>query len=139
MNTDRFVHLVGTKMKEWRVECFGTRVRPRLVQDHERCLWTDEARDAMADQHIVLLEDFPKCSQDDAPLTVLAGKIYPMRRAVAIPCSQKGEDAYAIHRLAMVIRTTARIQRSSVRALRDGTPYVFVRGIVTPGDDGVHE
>ena len=38
--------------------------KPLLIQDHERALWTDEAREAMAENGVELVERYPKCSQD---------------------------------------------------------------------------
>ena len=34
------------------------------MQDHEKCLWCTEPRQALREQGITLLEDYPKCSQD---------------------------------------------------------------------------
>ena len=39
-----------------------------LVQDHEKCLWCDEPRQALREQGITLLEEYPKCSQDLNPI-----------------------------------------------------------------------
>ena len=35
-----------------------------LIQDHEKALWRTVARDAMKEQRITLLENYPKYSQD---------------------------------------------------------------------------
>ena len=42
----------------------GCRAKPILVQDHEKALWTDEARQALIGAGIELLESYPPCSQD---------------------------------------------------------------------------
>ena len=76
MNTDWYVWVIENKFSLWVDIAFQTKsiiskgAKAYLVQDHERCLWTDEARDAMEDQHIELLEDFPKCSQDLNPCEI---------------------------------------------------------------------
>ena len=49
---------------------FASSSKVFLVLDHEKCLWTDEAREALEDEGITLLEDFPKCSQDLNPIEV---------------------------------------------------------------------
>ena len=37
---------------------------PRLVQDHERCLWTEDSQRASADGGWSLIGDYPKTSPD---------------------------------------------------------------------------
>ena len=49
-------------------QTLGKKVTPFLVQDHEKALWTDEAREAMCNIGIQLLEAYPKCSQDLNPI-----------------------------------------------------------------------
>ena len=39
-----------------------------MLQDHEKALWTPEAREAMQEVGLELLENFPKCSQDLNPI-----------------------------------------------------------------------
>ena len=64
MNRSEYEKLIRTKFPGWIRSVFGKGVQPFLVQDHERCLWTHEPRQAMKDVGIQLLENFPKSSQD---------------------------------------------------------------------------
>ena len=63
MNRWRYAWIVNTMFPRWLQKAFGHQ-DVFLVQDHERCLWCEEPREAMREQGITLLEDFPKCSQD---------------------------------------------------------------------------
>ena len=62
MNTDRFVKLVSKQFTEWRKELFPAAIRPRLIQDHEKCLWAPASQAAIADAGFNLETCFPKCS-----------------------------------------------------------------------------
>ena len=42
----------------------GRKARAILIQDHEKALWTEEAREAIQEGGLELLERYPKCSQD---------------------------------------------------------------------------
>ena len=53
---------------------------------------------------LVLDYCFLKHAGDDAWLTLLVGKVYPSRALFAVPCEQKGPDAYATRRLAAFLR-----------------------------------
>lgn len=70
MNSEWYTWLIENKFREWLDMAFSRSTRVFLVQDHERCLWAEEPCDAMEDENIELLEDFPKCSQDLNPIEV---------------------------------------------------------------------
>ena len=73
MNTERYDWLVSNIFPLWLEGavrgCGSRRAKVYLVQDHEKCLWSEDARAAMEDENIELL-DFPKCSQDLNPIEV---------------------------------------------------------------------
>ena len=70
MNRWWYAWLIRTVFSRWLRKALGGAARPFLVQDHERCLWAAEPRQAMLDVGICLLENFPKCSQDLNPIEV---------------------------------------------------------------------
>ena len=64
MTGDRYQHLVETKFDAWRQECFGDKKPCHLVQDHEKCLWSQESLAKMVKAGCLLVTDFPKYSPD---------------------------------------------------------------------------
>ena len=64
-----------------------------LVQDHERALWTDVAREAMEEIGINLLENYPKCSQDLNPIET-AWREVRARLDVTMPSAMESRDAF---------------------------------------------
>ena len=70
MNAERYTWIIENKFREWLDAAHSRATRVFLVQDHERCLWSEEPLDAMEDENIHLLEEFPKCSQDLNPIEV---------------------------------------------------------------------
>ena len=64
MNRWCYEWIVNQKFPVWLSKATGARRNVFLVQDHERCLWAGEPRNAMHGNGIELLEDYPKCSQD---------------------------------------------------------------------------
>ena len=73
MNTEKYDWLISNVFPLWLDVAFKGRRRRRpkahLVQDHERCLWSDDVQAAIEEERINLL-DFPKCSQDLNPCEV---------------------------------------------------------------------
>ena len=63
MNQWWYTWLINTMFKRWLEKAFG-HADAFIVQDHERCLWCSEPRQAMQQQGLTLLENYPKCSQD---------------------------------------------------------------------------
>ena len=47
---------------------------------------------------------FPKDKNDANTSTVLAGRLYPTRRTLSIPCPRKGDDARTVARLSEWVR-----------------------------------
>ena len=68
MNRVWYAWIVAHFFGKWRDKIWGAKVKAYLVQDHEKCLWTPEPREEMAKRNIVLLENYPKCSQDLNPI-----------------------------------------------------------------------
>lgn len=66
MNAQVYASLIEAKFGEWLRTAFGRKAKRGtfLVQDHEKALWKAGPRDAMKEQGIILLEDYPKYSQD---------------------------------------------------------------------------
>ena len=65
----------------------------QLLQDHERCLWTGEARDAMDEAGLELLTRFPKCSQDLNPIED-AWREFKVRLADSQPATLETRDEF---------------------------------------------
>ena len=70
MNRWWYEWVVHKRFPGWIRQAFGKDAEKGafLVQDHEKCLWKQEPRDAMARNNIELLENYPKCSQDLNPI-----------------------------------------------------------------------
>jgi hypothetical protein len=64
MNSERYAWLVAAHFASWRAKCFGDERRAVLVQDHEQCLWTEEAQAAIHKAGFDLLTTHPKYSPD---------------------------------------------------------------------------
>jgi hypothetical protein len=70
MNTAWYTWLIEHKFRNWLDAAFARTTKVFLVQDHERCLWAEEPVDAMEDENIELLDNFPTSSQDLNPIEV---------------------------------------------------------------------
>ena len=70
MNQKWYKWVIEHKFTQWLPRAFGRRRAKKacLVQDHERCLWSNSSRDALRGASIKLLENYPKCSQDLNPI-----------------------------------------------------------------------
>ena len=64
MNGRRYLGLVESKFKEWRLECFSQGAPCALVQDHEKCLWQASNLAAMREAGCAVIQDFPKLPPD---------------------------------------------------------------------------
>jgi hypothetical protein len=64
MNSERYACFVAAHFASWRAQCFGDERRAVLVQDHEQCLWTEEAQAAIHKAGFDLLTTRPKYSPD---------------------------------------------------------------------------
>ena len=63
MNRARFKQLVGSKFAKWRKDCVG-HWRVLLVQDHERCLWSDTSLAALSTAGCDVVKKHTKYSPD---------------------------------------------------------------------------
>ena len=73
MNRHLYAKIISQKFPAWLTKALGKKKVKQgafLLQDHEKCLWTHEAREAMETQGIELLFNFPKCSQDLNPIEI---------------------------------------------------------------------
>jgi hypothetical protein len=70
MNRWHYAWIIAHCFPRWICQAMGRKAKPLLIQDHERALWTDEARQAMQENGIELVESYPKCSQDLNPIEV---------------------------------------------------------------------
>ena len=68
MNRWWYEWIIAHKFPVWIRKAYGVKKPVFLVQDHERCLWTQEPRQAMQEASITLLQNYPKCSQDLNPI-----------------------------------------------------------------------
>ena len=68
MNTEIYTWLIEHKFRLWLDLAFARATKVFLVQDHEKCLWADEPVDALEDENIELLTNYPKSSQDLNPI-----------------------------------------------------------------------
>jgi transposase len=66
MNGCRYQAMINRYGKKWVRECHGGRLphSVTLIQDHERCLWTDGSLACLASSHLKPLEGYPACSPD---------------------------------------------------------------------------
>ena len=68
MNRTHYQRIIRNHFGRWLGDAFGADHGAFLLQDHERCPWTSDARSAMRSIGLSLLEGFPKCSQDLNPI-----------------------------------------------------------------------
>ena len=68
MNRWWYAWIVEHCFPRWIAKVLGEGAKAFLLQDHEKALWTDEARAAMKKVGVQLLENYPKCSQDLNPI-----------------------------------------------------------------------
>ena len=93
MNADWYTWVIENKFREWLDKAFSRSTRVYLVQDHERCLWAEEPVDALEDENIHLLTEFPKCSQDLNPIEV-AWREVKARLATTMPATAESRDVF---------------------------------------------
>ena len=94
MNRLRYQWVIAQKFPGWIKASFGVQKRGVfLVQDHERCLWCMVPREAMRDIGVVLLENYPKCSQDLNPLETVWRDLR-RRLSESQPATLEGRDEF---------------------------------------------
>ena len=96
MNRWWYAWLVATYFPRWIAKTLGDSVGEAfLVQDHEKCLWSAEPRQAMQDQEIVLLENYPKCSADLNPIDT-AWREVRARLAATEPKTWEDRESFVV-------------------------------------------
>ena len=95
MNRWWYAWVIEKKFPSWLRTALKSKARKGvyLVQDHERALWTQEPRQAMRDQGIELLENYPKCSQDLNPIET-AWREVRARLNVTMPTHHESRDQF---------------------------------------------
>jgi hypothetical protein len=101
MNRWIYQWVVQNKFPIWLGKALGRKASAFLVQDHERCLWTEEACQAIRSQGIKLLEKYPKCSQDLNPIET-AWRELRNRLATTEPARLEGRSEF-IRRLRQAV------------------------------------
>jgi len=105
MNMVWYKWIIEHKFKQWLRLALGRRRRAKkafLLQDHERCLWSDSSLDALADAGIAVLENYPKCSQDLNPIETVWREIRA-RLAVTEPTQFEVRDEFVKRLRAAVV------------------------------------
>ena len=105
MNMVWYKWIIEHKFKQWLRLALGRRRRAKkafLLQDHERCLWSDSSLDALADAGIAVLENYPKCSQDLNPIETVWREIRA-RLAVTEPIQFEVRDEFVKRLRAAVV------------------------------------
>ena len=94
MNRWNYEMLIEGFFETWLTKALG-HTDVFLVQDHERCLWCQEPREALRKAGITLLEEYPKCSQD---LNVIetAWREVKARLADTEPEEMETRDAFVV-------------------------------------------
>ena len=93
MNREWYTWVIENRFPQWLRKAFGRNHNAFLVQDHERCLWTEEPRAAMQDEGITLLTNYPKCSQDLNPIETAWREVRARLFATA-PTHMESRDAF---------------------------------------------
>ena len=82
MDTTLYVELIEDKFEDWCGDC------KYLVCDFERCIRSEEARDALEKINLKLVEGYPRCSQDfnaiENAWAILKGRLSNIRQTVII-------------------------------------------------------
>lgn len=99
----------------WARQVLGRRAKPFLIQDHERALWTDEAKDAIKAGGLQLVTSYPECSQD---LNVIetAWRELRARLADTEPVQMEDREAF-VKRLRSAVTWVNRNRRVHLRGL----------------------
>ena len=118
MNRWWYEWLINHKFPAWLRKAMGANRRAFLVQDHERCLWTEEPRSALRQQGILLLEHYPKCSQDLNAIE-LAWREVRARLAATEPTSMESRDTFIVHLRAAVAWVNMRRQAYLLKICTD--------------------
>ena len=104
MNMAWYKWIIEHKFTQWLPQALGRRRAKKafLVQDHEKSLWSDSSRDALADAGITVLENYPKCSQDLNPIETVWREIRA-RLAATEPVRMEVRDEFVKRLRAAVV------------------------------------
>lgn len=115
MDRWRYAWIIAHCFPRWIRQAMGRKAKPLLVQDHERALWTDEAREAMQENGVQLLERYPKCSQD---LNVIETAWRELRERIHATEPMRMEDRESfLKRLRLAVQWVNRNRRDYLRHL----------------------
>ena len=92
MTKKRYAWLVEHRMAKWSADAFRDDGAAFVVQDHERALWGEDAKTAMRDHGLRLLENYPKCSQDTACTNRVGGSTVPEATLFPSLCPTAGTE-----------------------------------------------
>ena len=101
MSHHRYSWIIQNRFPKWLAKACGKNRSAFLLQDHEKCLWSAEARSAMRQQCISLLENYPKRSQDLKPIETVWRELR-VRLAVTAPYRLEDRDSFIIRLRAAV-------------------------------------
>ena len=96
--------VIEHKFPIWIRKAFGKKKAKKgvfLVQDHKKCLWKDGPLQAMRDNGINLIKNYPKCSQDLNAIET-AWRELRARLYVTQPVCQETREAFIIRLRAAV-------------------------------------
>ena len=103
MTGEWYAWVIRHKFPAWLGKALGRKAKKGvfLVQDHEKALWRDVAREAMVSVGINLLENFPKSSQDLNPIET-AWRELRARLYVTAPAAIESREDF-IRRLRLAV------------------------------------
>ena len=101
MNRDHYVRIITNHFDKWLRDAFGDEHKVFLVQDHERCLWAKESRDAIRAVGLTLLDNFPKSSQDLNPIECVWNVLRDRKDHTTPRCQETREEFISRLRVAV--------------------------------------
>jgi hypothetical protein len=117
MTIERYVKMIEGHFVEWAASAFGkdARLRPMLIQDHERCLWAQGSQAAIAKAGFDLMTAFPKSSPDLNAIEGVWAKLRDVLNARA-PSHMETRSAFLV-RLNHAVRWLNENRKVEMRAL----------------------
>ena len=112
MNGKRYVQLVNSKFAVWRRRCLQRAGRVFLVQDHERCLWTEPSRKALAAAGCDVVTQHTKHSPDLNAIEAWWGRLKNVLETKA-PAEAESRSAF-VDRLRKTVCSPAVIRTCQV-------------------------
>ena len=117
MNQEWYKWVLENRFPGWLGKALGRKKAKQafLLQDHERCLWSDSSLEAMANIGISLLDKFPKCSQDLNPMETVWRELRA-RLAATEPTTMEDRETF-IRRLRTSVAWLNRNRQDYLRKL----------------------